>query len=214
MTQLDLMDVEHRWPRTKLDRILDIAEKQNLYIQIVDGCVEPGYDDKSVVLGDWNNRETYDRDRRTVLTVNNTPPRLAALFKKLGFAVEWDDEWITCGGCQKAIRCQPDSYSWTQYWYEDGCELYCFDCVLEDPDDYIDYLNGHSGRCYMLDALDLTKYGYELHSDDYENGWHPGQNADPKEIAEQLKKEGITDFIFKLDGKGQFGINFSVWVKR
>ncbi len=212
--QLDLIEVD-RYPHNRIQRLLDIAEKQGLDIQTVEGYAEPDYPDRPLVLGDWNDRKTYDRDRQTVLTINNTPSRLATLFEKLGFAVEWDDEWITCESCQKAVRCSENSYSWTQYWYENGCGVYCFDCVLEyDADDYLDYLNGHADRCCQLDALDLTKYGYELHSDDYENGWHPGQNADPKEIADALKTEGIKDFIFKLDGKGQFGINFSVWVKR
>ena len=214
--QLDLMDVERREPRDKVTRLLDIAEKQGFFIQIIDGCVEPGYDDGSVVLGDWNDETKYNEKDRTFTCIDNTPSRLATLFEKLGYSVEWSDEWITCESCQKAVRCRKNSYSWTQYWYADDCTngICCFDCALEDADDYIDYLNGHADRCCMLDALDLTEYGYELHSDNYENGWYPGQDADPEIIAAQLKEEGITDFIFSLDGKGQFSINFSIWVKK
>ena len=211
--QLDLIEV-NRYSHNRLELLLDIAEKQGLDIQTIEGCVEPDYPDKPLVLADWNDIKTYKPGTREVISRNTTPSRLAVLFEKLGYEVEWDDEWTTCGSCQKAVRCQPNSYSWTQYFYQDDCEIYCFGCVADDPEEYIEYLNSNPKTCCMLDALNLTKYGYELHSKDYENGWHSGQNADPVEIAAQLGKEGIADFIFKLDGKGQFGINFSVWVKR
>ncbi len=215
MKQLDLIEV-NRYPRDRVQLLLDIAEKQGLDIQIVEGYAEPDYPDRPLVLGDWNDIRTYKPGTCEVVSRNTTPSRLAILFEKLGYEVEWGDEWITCQGCYEAIRYRGDSYSWTpHYWIDDvHNSIECFNCMIENPCDYIDYLNSHSDRCCMLDALDLTKYGYKLHSDDYENGWNPGQNADPKEITLQLKKEGITDFIFKLDGKGQFGINFSVWVKR
>ena len=211
--QLDLIEV-NRQQANRVQRLLDIAEKQGPDIQIVDGYAEPGYDDKPLVLADWNDIQTYKPGTNEVVSRNTTPSRLATLFEKLGYGVEWSDEWITCQGCYEAMRYRGDSYSWTPYWYENGCELYCFNCVKDDPEEYIDYLNGHDDRCCMLDALDLSKHGYKLHSDDYENGWYPGQNDDPVGIAEQIKKEGITDFIFKLDGKGQFDIHFSVWVKK
>ena len=55
--QLDLTEV-NRYHPDRLYRLLDIAEKQNLDIQTIDGCVEPGYDDKPMALADWNDIQT------------------------------------------------------------------------------------------------------------------------------------------------------------
>ncbi len=213
--QLDLIDVERQEPRDRVTRLLDIAEKQNLDIQIIDGCVEPGYDDKPVALGNWNDRTEYNRETRVSKVTDSTMPRLAKLLEKLGYECEWEDEWTQCQGCYKAVRTSPNSYSWKlYYWIEDvSRELLCGDCVKDDPAEYLEWLSRNAKQCMQLD-IDLSKHGYELHGDEYANGWHPGQNDDPVEIASQLKKEGITDFIFKLDGKGQFDIHFSVWVKK
>ncbi len=212
--QLDLMDVERRPTRSKLERILDIAEKQGFDVELIEGCVEPGYDDKPVALADWNDvtrHDPFSHENFPYRTVDNTPPRLAKLFEKLGYAVEWSDEWYTCEGCYKAVRCSPDSYSWKPYFWGDSGIL-CGDCVKDDPADYLESLSGNPQQCMQLD-IDLAEHGYKLHSGDYEVGWHPGQNADPTTIAERLHAEGVEDFIFVLDSKGQFDIGFSVWAK-
>ncbi len=212
--QLDLIEVDRYHP-DRVTLLLDIAEKQGFDIQTTDGCVEPGYDDKPVVLGDWNDIRTYKPGGNEVISRNTTPARLAALFEKLGYSVEWNDEWVTCESCQKAVRCRENSYSWRPYFWCDPvhCEIHCGNCIKDDPTEYLEFLSGNFEQCMQLD-IDLTEYGYELHSDDYENGLCLGQLDNPKKISFQLRMGGITDYIFKLDGKGQFGINFSVWVKR
>ena len=214
MTQLLLGDITPALPQTRISRLLDIAEKMGYNISFTEGCVEPGYDDKPVALADWNDRTEYNRKTGVSKVTDSTMPRLAKLFEKLGFEIEWEDEWSVCQGCQKAVRTKTRGPSWKPYFWVDGqnCELLCGDCVKDDPADYLELLSGNPKQCLQLD-IDLVKHGYKLHSGDYESGLYPGQNDNPKIIAEELAKEGIADYIFVLDSKGQFGIGFSVWVK-
>ena len=46
----------------------------------------------------------------------------------------------------------------------------------------------------------------------FENGFHPGQNDDPKKIANKLEENGVSRYLFSVDDKGQFDIHFSVYV--
>ena len=95
-------------------------------------------------------------------------------------------------------------------WISDGC-VHCADCVKADPADYIEYLKESDDAADVL-GLDWESLGYHLYSSDYEAGWHPGQDANPKLIGRALRAEGITDYIFVIDAKGQFDVDFSVWV--
>lgn len=200
-TQLPLPNVGIRPTRSRFQKILDYINKHYLDVQFADGCCEPGYDDKPVALGDWN-ESNY-----------SLMPRLAKVLEKMGYAVEWLDEWVVCDCCGKAVRSQADSCSWKRYLFQSEYgEITCGDCTKDDPADYLKHLSGNAQSCLTFD-IDLSKYGYELHEESFENGWY-GQEDDPKVIAKQLREEGITDFIFVLDSKGQFDISFSVWVKK
>lgn len=48
---------------------------------------------------------------------------------------------------------------------------------------------------------------------EYENGFHDGQNADPKAILRDLHERGIRHVVFRTTGMGQFDINFEAWRK-
>jgi len=63
-------------------------------------------------------------------------------------------------------------------------------------------------------GIPLGEYGYSAYNSGYESGFHPGQNADPKKIAKELREKGITDFIFVMDDVNQFDCEFSVWIKQ
>ena len=193
-----------------------------------EGYAEPGYDPDTemIATGDWNSqtvrRRVYDKPIPGWLTVknpnetfehvDNTMPRIAAILEKLGVALEWSDEWCDCSGCSKLFRTQPNSYSWmASYWLHDGIGQYCQDCVLDDPEDYLEHLEGNPRTANTLN-LDLEVHGYRHVKGDYENGLCGGQCDDPHKIAESLEKLGIGRFIFEIDDVAQFGLSFSVWV--
>jgi hypothetical protein len=78
---------------------------------------EPGYDNpkKGILFANWN----------------SFPRNFDMVLEKLGYAVEWSDEWFTCD-CGKAIRTQPDSYCWQPSYKEKHGEILCKECALED----------------------------------------------------------------------------------
>lgn len=176
-----------------LEKMLD---KYN--IQTYHGCVEPGYDDKPVALANWN----------------NIPEKVYKALEFMGYSCEWGDEWGYCCDCYKAFRTSPDSYGWQQYyaWIGD-CDVVCGDCIKNNPEEYLEMLENNPKKCDTL-YLDLESLGYELMEDDFENGLHPGQNDNPVEILEKYKsKYPNGKFIFRLDGTGQFDIEFSIYKK-
>lgn len=77
---------------------------------------EPGYDspDKAVLFANWN----------------CLPRNLDTILERLGYAVEWSDEWMTCEDCGRAVRTSPDGYDWTPFYkIENDCEVLCLDCL-------------------------------------------------------------------------------------
>jgi hypothetical protein len=209
MTQVELFD-KGRTTMGRVEYLFRIAEAMGYDIQEHPGCCEPGYDDKPVVLGNWNDKGSYVNGR--YVKTDDTMPRLAKLFEKLGYSVEWEDEWKSCDDCGKVFRVSPDSYSWTlSAWISDGgCQ--CEDCVLEYPEDYLDYLDGNSNAACTL-QVDLEQHGWKRLDADYCSGWHPGQTDNPHVVADELRKNGVEHFIFKIDGVGQFQSDWSVYVR-
>jgi hypothetical protein len=212
-TQLPLPGVGIRPTRSRSQKITDYIDKHNLDVQFAGGCCEPDYDDKPVALANWNSKSEYNQETKELKTIDNIMPRLAKVLEKMGYAIEWQDEWHTCDNCGKAVRSSADSYSWKRYfWIAEDCNILCGNCVKSDPTDYLDFLSGNPEYCLTFD-IDLSKYGYRKYAGDFENGWYH-RSDNPEIIAKQLREcEGITDFIFVLDEMQQFCIHFSVWVK-
>lgn len=178
------------------DNLEKMLEKYS--IETCHGCNEPGYDDKPVCLANWN----------------NIPQKVYDALEFMGYSCEWEDEWTMCGQCYKVVRTSPSSYGWTRYWAIIGdCELICGDCLKDDPTDYLEELENNPKHCLTFD-LDLEELGYVMIEEDFENGWHPGQDDDPKTILERLLKDNPEGkYIFNLDEQSQFYIGFSIWKK-
>ena len=75
---------------------------------------EPGYDAESTVLfADWNSEGKWNQENSKYDKTSKLLPLLCELAEKVGFAIEWSDEWETCQDCQGAFRTSADSYGWT-----------------------------------------------------------------------------------------------------
>lgn len=61
-------------------------------------------------------------------------------------------------------------------------------------------------------GLSLADHGFVQAQSGFENGLYGGQAAEPGKVAAALRAKGITRFVFTIDGKGQFDMEFSVWV--
>src|SRR5690606_13431262 len=115
------------------------------------------------------------------------------------------------------IRTSPDSYSWQPaYIIMHECELLCLECA--DPAEYYASIENAADKAasneftYKYPAED---YGYTRVNDDaYTNGFHPGQNDDPKQILGRLLSDDPEGrFVFTLDYTSQFEVGFSVYRK-
>ena len=153
--------------------------------------------DKGIIAANWNyvSRETQ------------------RLLEQAGYTLDWCDTVTECSGCCKAIQTQPDSYSWKPEFHVGDGEILCECCIGEDPESILADLRGNPDKALTLDSIDLAEHGYVKAWGEFESGFHHGQDDSPRAIAKALEKRGVEDYIFSLDGKGQFDVSFSVWVK-
>jgi hypothetical protein len=166
-------------------------------MNFADGYAEPGYTDpdKAVLFANWN----------------YFPRGIDSILESYGYAIEWSDEWEVCEGCNKAVRTSPDSYGWQpSYALVNNCEIVCSDCLAKDAGEYLESLENNPHRALNMPAIDPSEYGYVKVEGDFESGWHPGQNDDPKTIFNRLTAQ-YPRLLFRVDGVGQFDLGFSVW---
>jgi hypothetical protein len=179
-------------------------------LRVAYGYAESGYDTPNsgiIVLANWSSHKYNSKDK-----ADNTMPRLAKLLEYFGASLEWIDEWFVCN-CGKCVRVLPNSYDWkSSSWISDG-EVICRECVLENPDDYLGYLQGNERAALTLD-IDLAAYGYMKHKAGCKTGFHYGQNDSPVEIAKSLRSMGVENFIFEIDEAQQFTVVWSVWIHK
>lgn len=175
-----------------------------------------------VVLGNWNGvGSTYHRNPNhvpggyeptgRVTYEDDTPSRAFDALVKMGAGAEWCDEFTPCSDCGLLIQTSPDSYGWKpKYLICDG-DIRCEACLSGDVEET---LREHEDKPSMALTLDMdpAEHGYVRVEGGFENGLHHGQTDDPKLIAKALRGMGIKRFLFKLDGRGQFDVSFSVYV--
>jgi hypothetical protein len=171
------------------------------------------FDADVVAVGNWNTVDRYDavKRERVETPMGNLPKRLGEALERIGVELDWSDCTTTCDDCGKLLNTNPHCYGWQpSYVMTEHSSLTCKDCL--DPSDYLEGLEGDPDRALNLDSIDPADHGYTLLEDGFESGWHPGQDASPKKIAEALRKRGIERFLFRIDDIGQFDSKFSVWV--
>lgn len=182
----------------------------------IKGYSEPGYSDPEsgiICLGNYNNPSRYDDKSRKHIDLSDLPSRVAkVLTERYGVELEWSDEWTTCEDCGKLVRTQPDSYGWQRYWSELNGSTICGDCIKKDPSDYLESLEGEPNKAITITGIDPEKHGYVKILGNLENGWHGGQDDDPRKVAESLRAKGVSNFLFVIDSVGQFDLKFSVFV--
>ncbi len=178
--------------------VLTDAFDQGEITEIADGYSEPGYTlpegARGVAFGNWNK------------------DRLGSIMERMGFELEWLDEWTVCSHCNHAFRTQPDSYSWKMFgaFLESSCEMVCGSCLADNPDWIIDEYVNDPHRAITFD-LDLAEAGWVEVDGDWRNGWY-GQEDKPAEVAKQHVPDGH-DFVFVVGSVGQFELSFDLWIR-
>ncbi len=199
---------------------------------------EPGYDLPEgglVVLGDyWCRCKQHPRagqsqhsfsGRREIVAedlhdIGEHHPRIWEQMKSQGYEFEWYDEWAIDHEAGKVYRTQGDSYMWRpSAIYDEGGELMTADTDLEV---WLEWLLDEPGRrCLptnIIDISQLEEVGFfrwpEPDSDDFENGWHPGQTDDPAKIlAEIARTHPDHDAVFVLTENSQFYSKFAAYIR-
>jgi len=200
-----------------------------LVTDIAHDYAEPGYrlssENGLVVFGNWNPKR-FPRDGEPPLTkAESLPARLANALESIGADLEWLDEWTNCADCYRAMRTQPDSYSWKMNgaWVEDAGYV-CSDCLISNLESSLeDYINDSDKCVTWCSGSDLEGIGFVQYEPSdphtYENGWHEGMDDEPKEVEEAIKRwEEIPEdkelqIVFLLDESSQFYIRFSAYTR-
>ena len=176
-----------------------LVEKHAQYCEFASHYGEPGYTDPKlgILFANWN----------------NVPQFISDALERRGFELEWSDEWIIQHETDKAYRTSPDCYSWTPYYHlTNGGEVIGGDEIEADPDDYIEEILNDCHKVNVFD-IDFEAHGFtEVQEDDFETGWHPGQNDDPAKVFAHLKQSNPDhDFLFDITEQSQFYMKWKVW---
>lgn len=184
-------------------------------LNIEESYSEPGYDDPKggyIVLGNWNDASHYDEKLDKFVYDDKVMTKLSNLLEKNDCDVEWDENWYRCDECSGIFRCTQDCYGWTTYGYEfEDYSRICGDCIRENPDDYLNELEGSTSKALTLD-IDFLDEEYTKVDCEFENGLYGGQSASPQKIGELLESADVHRYIFEIDSVDQFDTHFSVWV--
>ncbi len=190
---------------------------------------------------DWYERYANPRDDsgKGVLTANwNHFPRMAAsdsyrspegksaqdynwgkgrkfgdILERMGYQLEWMDQTTRCDHCGGCIRTDASYYGDTAHYAILGeCEAVCEHCIRKDfIEEYLEGLENNSSNAVHIRGINPALYGYSEVECGFENGFHPGQNDDPKAIYKDLKSRGYDRILFEVSSVGQFDIHFCVW---
>lgn len=216
---------------TKVHEVLEAMMGDNLY-GAVSEYGEPGYSHRYgattplVVLGDYWCRcgRVMEDDpcnpgeqHAALHEFEHHHPRIWAQLESQGVAFEWSDEWHLDYENDKAWRTQPDSYSW-----QPSIILPLEACEYITPDDdietWIEACVNNPSMCVprgVWSDAEIEATGFVEYQCGYENGWHPGQTDDPREITRLIREERGDDveILFQLTQVQQFDISFCVWVR-
>lgn len=176
------------------------------------GYAEPGYRHADVIVtGNFNSIGRFEDIPVRWVEKDDTPKRVADLLGRAGVEVEWGDEWAACDWCHKLVRTEPDSHYWKPSFWRHPLGLYCHECVKSDPDAYLRSIEGRETVADTL-GIELARLGYVCVLDDCIYGLQQGGTVQPKRIADALRIDGITRFVFRLDEVAPTSCTFSVFV--
>jgi len=93
--------------------------------------------------------------------------------------------------------------------------MLCGDCILENPENYIDTLINNPKDVNTFDALDLEIFGYKNVNGTFESGFHEGMNDNPEEILKAYQEKlPDYDFIFNNITPSQFYVSYELYGKK
>ena len=171
-----------------------------------------------VVTGNWNDvtdfgrSEDGERARNVLVPGGGVMRRLVKIFEQIGYDVDWSDGVSMCGGCNKAIQTEPDSYSWTPDFVVGDGDIHCTTCMEDGGwQDELDSLC-HSRGALSNSSVDPSKYGFRpvVELSVGFDGYH-----DADRCKRELDACGVgLGYFLQLSDNRQFGCTAIVWVER
>jgi len=196
----------------KLERLIECCEKRtHRDFSWASDYAEPGYHapEKGIVFGNWNPSCGFSGKTKAEQT-RDPVSKLARVLEGNGFELEWEDQWITCCDCGKAVRTLGDCYGWTSYYrVVDECEV-CLNCL--DVSEYLASIE-NDPKTACAPKHDPEQHGYVKYNGDFETGFHSGQDDDPKKILARMQELGLSHVVFKIASCGQFDIRWQAYHK-
>lgn len=207
--------IEIRYEREKLSRVeilrnlLKYLDEKGIHADYYLGVVEPGYIDRMTIAADWNRIQ----DTR----------RMENWLEDRDIAMEWSDEWAGCTDCGKAVRTCPDSYSWTPSFVADpeNGDLVCRECAENAPEWIVDVYGNRTDRAIPPWGIAiLKKIGFRELDQEFEIGYHPGQNDTPEKVLEDVTRgvgrewfEASMDYVCMVECLRQFDMTWKILVR-
>lgn len=199
------------------NNLMEYLEKHNCYPEYYHGITEQGYDDKPLLVADWN---IYYEDNGKKHISHKLLSWAEDYFEDIEFS--WNDEWTNCSDCYKAVRTSPTHYGWLpSYMWTSDCSIACVECYEDQAEDIIETYRNDTNKAIMPEFYPiLEQNGFICYSPDeyckcFETGFHPGQNDDPKRVAKDIESELPNyDYIFKINSCGQFDLQWSVFLRK
>lgn len=180
------------------------------------GYAEKGYNSKTNVIAfaNWNDIVDNSGEERNV--IDDSMSKLGKRLEELQIEMEWSDEWTTCDGCGKAVRTSSDSHGWRRAYDTIEDETVCHECITKNKasiKSYLQFIENKHTKAVTIDVNPET-YGYNKVDREFANGWYGGQDDEPEFIANALREQNITRFVFSIDSVGQFDLHFTVYIHR
>lgn len=191
-----------------------ILEEYNIQVYHPDLCTW-NTDQGQILVDSWDDITQCEKQIIASDLITEIPDilRNGDILEK-AFNICFADEYNSCSGCGKLIKTSPSYYGDLPEYLHTDCEILCSDCYTDD--DVIGlYLNDVNKAVNSRQLKkSLEKHGFICYRDNLESGFHPGQTDNPHKISQELEAEiPGAEWIFCIDGAGQFDIRFSLWYR-
>jgi len=187
------------------DELVQILEEDHgIITDYAEEYGEPGYENngKTILFGDWNyiSHEVFE-------------------WLEEEYELEWLDEWIINYNDSKAFRTAPNSWGWMQsFFLNDDLDPIA---IKGNEREYLEvggFINNCGSIVANVDEEVMEKLGFvRIDQDDHCSGWYnhcemPCEFTE-KNIPQELLSNKKIEYVFYSEGKSQFAISWSVWVR-
>jgi hypothetical protein len=167
---------------------------------------------KGILTANWNQ---FPRQGNTEFNWSAKGRRFQRILESMGYQLEWSDQTDRCSHCNGCIHTDAQYYGDKSHYAVLGeCDVVCEECIRKDfAEEYLEGLEGNDRSAVNIRGINPAKYGYTEVQCGFENGFHPGQNDDPRQIKRELEARGYKGILFEISDSGPFDVHFCAWCR-